>query len=72
MWPFNKRPAPEPCFQIGPYQIDMKIEGMEDSPRYQGRSLKRSDQQSSFEGRRFFMLQLLNLWGLSGKPSSEL
>ena len=29
MWSFKKRPAPEPCFQIGQYQIDMKIEGME-------------------------------------------
>ena len=29
MLSFKKRPAPEPCFQIGQYQIDMRIEGME-------------------------------------------
>ncbi len=52
MWPFTKRPAPQPCFAFGQYRIDETIEGMVGLEPLSPQELQALNPTVSFRGER--------------------
>lgn len=50
IWPFKKRPAPEPCFAVGQYRIDAKIDGLRDLTPLSPDELALLGREVAFEG----------------------